>query len=371
MPTHTSKYDRILVSGGSGAIGAAVLRQLMQQYPQAEVVCVLRNSRSLERLSPFLEPSQLHRVRSVYVDLASDGQTDLNTAGLEKAQRCLAVHCAADVSWSKSERLLLPINVRGTERFADLALAASEHEPALIFLSTAFIEDGKPFRNAYEKTKLAAEALLQERFGARMQLGIVRCSLVVGSSTDGEILRFNGLYPLIRVVALAEVPCVIADPSYQVDTVPVDYVVAQIVACAQSLGDDCRFLSVVAATGSEGSLFIGDLVQRIASNANSFRAAIGADPLQPVSVIPQRQFRFLMRAAKSWEMAQRFSQVERISEVMSGYVVHGASGRAIRPGWLGSPAPAPASYIDTVIRYWLERNHDRVAANKQHSWQIG
>ncbi len=371
MPTPMPEYDRVLVSGGSGAIGAAVLRRLMQKYPAAEIVCVLRNIRSLERLASFLESSQLHRLRPVYLDLASEEPLDLNTVGLGKAQRCLAVHCAADVSWSKSERLLSPINIRGTERFAELALAASERQPALIFLSTAFIEDGKPFRNAYEKTKLAAETLLQERFGAKMHLGIIRCSLVVGSSIDGEILRFNGLYPLVRVVALAEVPCVIADASYQVDTVPVDYVVAQIIACGESLGNGCRFISTVAATGSERSLLIGDLVQCIASNANSFRAALGVEPLQPVSVIPQRQFRFLMRAAKSWEMAQRFSQVERISEVMSGYVVHGASGRAIRPSWLGSAAPAPAAYIDTVIKYWLERNHDRVAANKQHSWQIG
>jgi len=365
------KYDRVLVSGGSGAIGAAVLRQLMQQYPEAQIVCVLRNSRSLERLAPFLEPSRLHRLKSVFLDLAAEEPIDLNTVGLEKTQRCLAVHCAADVSWSKSERLLSPINVRGAERFAELALAASERQPALIFLSTAFIEDGKPFRNAYEKTKLAAETLLQERFGARMHLGIIRCSLVVGSSIDGEILRFNGLYPLVRVVALAEVPCVIADASYQVDTVPVDYVVAQIIACAQSLGEGCRFISTVAATGSERSLLIGDLVQCIASNANSFRAALGAEPLQPVSVIPQRQFRFLMRAARVGRWRRGSARWRESARFMSGYVVHGASGRAIRPSWLGSAAPAPASYIDTVIKYWLERNHDRVAANKQHSWQIG
>lgn len=342
----------------------------MKRYPAAEFVCVLRNERSYERLLLSLADGQSRRVKPLFLDLAAE---DPITAigGLGKARRCLAVHCAADVSWTKSERLVGPINVHGTRRFADLVLSAAVERPAFVFLSTAYIEDGKSFRNAYEKTKFDAEELLQQSFRDRLDVAIVRCSLVVGSSEDGAIPRFNGLYPLIRLVALSEVPCIIADATYRVDTVPIDYVAAEVAECAARLGDDCREIKIVAASGTDRSMSIARLVERILANTNDFRAAAGIEPVAPVSVISNRQFRFLMRAAKNWEMAERFDQVERISSVMAGYITHGESSGAIVPSWLRSPAPAPESYLDKVIQYWLAQNRERVVLNRKHVWQVG
>jgi thioester reductase-like protein len=364
-------FDRVMVSGASGTIGSVVTRDLMERYPLAEIVCILRNQRSLDRLRRVLTEAQQQRIKPLFADLVGEKPFDIDAFGSNKAQRCLAVHCAADVSWTKAERLLGPINVQGTQRFAELAVSASTEKPAFIFLSTAFIEEGKPFRNAYEKTKLEAEILLQEHFGDRLDKAIIRCSLVVGSSEDGAIPQFNGLYPLVRLVALAEVPCVIADPAYRVDTVPIDYVTAEIAQCAERLGRGAALIKTVAATGQDQAISIANLVKRILANTDSFRMTAGLGPVTPISVITNRQFRFLIRAAKSWEMAERFDQIERISSVMAGYITHGESGRAIRPGWLGSAAPAPESYIDKVIQYWLRQNSERVATNRQHVWQVG
>lgn len=366
-----SEFDRIVLSGASGAIGAVIARDLMRHYPAAQVICVLRNEQSLQRLTQILGPAQSARIVPIFADLASEISLERLTSPLGRARRCLAVHCAADVSWTKADRIMAPINVHGTARFAEIAMSMSREPPALVFLSTAFIAEDGPFRNVYEETKFKAERLLVERYGSRMHIAVVRCSLVVGSSADGAISRFNGLYPLIRLVALAEVPCLIADANYRLDTVPVDYVSREVMQCAELMATGREFIKVVAATGDHDALLLSELVERVLVNTREHRSKIGLGPPPPISVISNRQFQFLLKAAASWDMRDRFNQVERISAVMAGYVTHGETGRAITPVWLGSPAPPPHAYMDRIIRYWLDQHSDRVNSDRARLWQTG
>ena len=333
-------YDRIILSGASGAIGAYVLGELAASHPQSEIICLARGPASAAKIQENVGPDRWGRIRVINADLTRAEEMAAAGACLARANRVLAVHCAADVSWTKSERLLGPVNVEGARLFAELAIQTCQRRPVFVFLSTAFLSEDGAHRNAYEKTKLAAEVMLAERHGRDIDLAIVRCSLVVGDSSNGYISRFNGLYPLVRLVSLGEVPCVVAERDYKVDTVPVDFVAKQIAAVANS-DDIAEPRRLVAAAGGERSLGIVALVERIQTRANHMRRLHGKPPLPQVSVINSRQYRFLMRASATWNMTARFEKVEQISALMAGYIAHGETGRPITPVTAGSPAPDP------------------------------
>ncbi|MDP3745627.1 MAG: SDR family oxidoreductase [Phenylobacterium sp.] len=363
-------YDCVLISGASGAVGAFVIRELARSS-SLPLICLLRSPASLARLTEAVgsRSSLLDRIIPVYCDLTSDTQVAAAREAVGLRRRCLALHCAAEVSWTKPERLAAPINVEGTRRFAQLVVTISRERPSLVFLSTAFSAEDHPPRNAYEATKLLAERLLVDEFATRTYLAILKCSLVVGAADDGWMARFNGLYPLIRILALAEVPCVIAEPRYLLDTTPVDFVWRQMQLASETVGEARPLLRLVAGAGPD-ALSIEEVVSLTLDRANAARRAHNLPDLPEISVLSERKFRFLMSASKSWNLDHRFEKVEQISEIMNGYVVHGASGRRIVPQGLGEGSPRPADYLPRVIDHWIARNLDRVLRHATPDWLV-
>jgi thioester reductase-like protein len=363
----TPHFDRIVFTGASGAVGAHLVRDLAAAHPEAEIICIVRGESAATRLARAVGEDLLERLEVATADLTSAEAMESLTERTAPAGRVLAIHCAADVSWTKSERLLAPINVGGTECFAEYVRRTSVQRPCLVMLSTAFLSDEGAHRNAYEKTKLTAENLLLDGYARDVDLLIVRCSLIVGASSNGHVSRFNGLYPLVRLVALAEVPCVVADRRYKIDVVPVDFVASEIRTGIEQCVASGSPLRIVAAAGDEKSIDIGVLVREIQARTNRMRQRHGLDDAPSVSVISRRQYDFLMRASETWDMGSRFEKVEQISALMEGYIAHGESGRAIEPLTISPPLFA-SDYLDNVIDYWLDQNLARVLAAGQPQW---
>ena len=359
-------YDAIILSGASGAVGSFLVRELTEHWPQ-KLICVLREPASMDRLRKAVGDDMAARVIPVYADLTKDEDAAAAQAVVGMHHRCLAIHCAGDVSWTKSQRLVGPINIDGTRRFAQLAVEASRNRPAIIFLSTAFCSDDAEPRNAYEATKLQAERMLLDDFSARAYLATIRCSLVVGSQSDGWIARFNGLYPMMSLIAMAEVPCLIAERTYTVDTVPIDIVWREIELAARRLSDANPVLRLIVASGNN-AIRLAKFAEITSARVNDTRAAEGLGALPQISIISERQFRFLMKASKSWDMEQQFSKVEQISDIMAGYIAHGGSGRDIEPRLLGNAMPIPESYMPSVVDYWIGRNRSRVLVDRVPEW---
>lgn len=359
-------YDAIILSGASGAVGSFLVRELTEHWPQ-KLICILREPASMDRLRKAVGDDMAARVIPVYADLTKDEDAAAAQAVVGAHRRCLAIHCAGDVSWTKSQRLVGPINIDGTRRFAQLAVEASRERPAIIFLSTAFCSDDAEPRNAYEATKLQAEHMLLDDFSARAYLATIRCSLVVGSQSDGWIARFNGLYPMMSLIAMAEVPCLIAERTYTVDTVPIDIVWREIELAARQLSDANPVLKLIVASGSN-AIRLAKFAEITSARVNDTRAAEGLGALPQISIISERQFRFLMKASKSWDMEQQFSKVEQISDIMAGYIAHGGSGRDIEPRLLGNAMPMPESYMPSVVDYWIGRNRPRVLVDRVPEW---
>jgi thioester reductase-like protein len=357
-------FDAVLISGASGVLGSFAVRELLREF-SCPIYCLLRSPMSFTKLTNSLGKMAISRIRPLFADLTSCAEMEA-LAGSLNSKRLLGIHCAADVSWTRSEVLLRPVNEAGTRRFAELLLAASQQVPTLCFLSTAYVEAGQQPRNAYELTKGAAEAMLTKEYGARLALYILKCSLVVGSSEDGWIGRFNGLYPLVRIVAHADVPCLIAEPGYCLDTVPIDFVWREICAGAALARPSAPIYATAAAGNSAISLI--ELAHGIQRETNMVRRANGLSSLPEISIIPERKFKFLMTAAKTWGLESRFAKVEQISQLMSGYLLHAATARRIEPTSLTGQPPDPRNYLAGCIRYWLEQNIGSVLRDRSPEW---
>jgi thioester reductase-like protein len=361
----TIPYDQVILTGATGALGSHLLSELLLAYPK--VVCLANSQRSVERLAA--QASGLRgRLKIVQWDLRDSDRIDAVAATIGKVSRLLVIHCAAEVSWTKPDRMVLPLNLDGTRHVAELAQKICLTTPTLVFLSTAYCEEGFVCRNAYERSKLAAERLLLTEFAAHMRVAIIKCSLIVGNSYDGRITQFNGVYPLVRVVASAEIPCLIADSDYELDLVATDIVSKEIAAAVNQL-EHQRVVRLTVAAGPN-SLKLSSFVAAVSARTNHLLEQHGLLPLHPFSVLTERQFRFLMKASGSWDLAERFNKVEQISEIMQGYIVHGRTGRAIKPELLCDDHPSIDNYVDVVIDYWLEQNHRHVLRTSPPSWAL-
>jgi len=357
--------EAVFISGATGALGSEIVKNAISTTSH-DIVCFTHRT-STARVNELIPAQARSRVRFVQCDLSDPNSIVSATQHLSRYENLTGIHCAADISWSKSHRLIDPLNIQGTQDFAELISRLSVQKPKFIFVSTAYVEDGA-FRNAYEASKSSAEQILKTRFQEKLRLGIVRPSLIVGSSANGRITRFNGLYPLLRVIALAEVPCVIAEPSYNVDMVPVDFVSDAVFETIELLGH--KNLVTARVISSDKAINVCDLIEVIRERANNFRRAVGAWEVPKISVINERQFRFLMDAAGSWNLTARFDLVDRISRIMAGYISHGKSDFQLSQSNYSKMAPFPQEYLPRVTDFWLHENESRIKQAPIPSWMI-
>jgi nucleoside-diphosphate-sugar epimerase len=148
----------------------------------------------------------------------------------------VTIHAAASTRWTQTQDEALLSNVTSTEALRSV-LGNGGH---LIYVSTAFVEDvhdhraqRSGFRNWYEWSKAEGERAAKS---LTPSVAVVRPSLIIGRSTDGEIARYNGFYSLLRAVVRGLAPVAIGRPDAPIDMVPVDIVAAAIVAAMDTCG---------------------------------------------------------------------------------------------------------------------------------------
>ncbi len=354
--------ERVILTGASGGLGFAVLMTALRRGAQL-VVCILRSEAAWAKVKAELPADTLGRVTVRFADLTSDAQVQALHGRLPQPDApTLAVHCAAEVSWTKSSRLVVPLNVGGACRFADLILADCRQHTKFAFVSTAYADDGETPRNAYEASKCEAEHRLVDEYGKRLNLRVVRPSLIVGDSRSGHILRHHGIYPLLRLIALAEVPCLIAEDTSRIDIVPVD-------AVANELLDVESWRPTTTIAAGERALSVGEFVRMVQDLRDDWRRRRDCVALPQISVINRRQYDFLMHAAGSWGLSEQFAKVQAIASIMDGYVRHGETGRPLRPKAMIRPPIAPSALLPVVFKAWADRQGARLADAPSPTWR--
>ena len=166
-----NKKPTVLITGGSGFLGAALLRELLKK--RGRETLTPGEIRIFDTRPPEAAPDP--RIRFVHGDIRSAGALDKACAGVD-----LVFHCAALVDWGQAPRSrIYDINVNGTRNVIGAARRAGVG--ALVHTSTMdVLYDGRPitrgdetrpypkkFTMAYAETKALAERAVLEADGTR------------------------------------------------------------------------------------------------------------------------------------------------------------------------------------------------------------
>lgn len=138
--------DKILVTGGTGLVGAHLLINLVQQ--NKSVKAIYRNEKSLQKAKQIfayykLSANFFNQIEWIQADI-------LDVKDLEEAvEDCSVVyHCAAMISFHpKDAKLMYEINVKGTKNLVDVCLQSPHLQSFVYVSSTAAVG-----RNSYDIT---------------------------------------------------------------------------------------------------------------------------------------------------------------------------------------------------------------------------
>lgn len=245
---------RILLTGATGFLGVTVLAGLLER-PGTEVVCLVRAAsveQARSRLAAAFAAATGSALPAVRVRIAL-GDLALPALGLGRrdfewlsAEVDLAIHCGAEVNWSKPYHALRAVNVLSVLELARLCCA--RRRKPLLFVSTLAVcyAHGAPDRVdedadmspylagmplAYAQAKCVGERLLARLAERGLPVTIVRSGLIAADSRTG---RSNPDDLLCRLLLSAARTGIAPDVDWQVDACPVDFVAAVLVALACS-----------------------------------------------------------------------------------------------------------------------------------------
>ena len=115
-------------------------------------------------------------------------------------------HLAAVYDLAVPPEIARRVNVDGTANVVDLCHSLPRLR-RLQYVSTCYVSgryagefgedvlaEGQPFRNHYESTKYDAEQLVRDAMAGGLPATIYRPGIVVGDSTTGETLKYDGPY---------------------------------------------------------------------------------------------------------------------------------------------------------------------------------
>ncbi len=368
----------LFLTGGTGFIGAELLRRLIATHPDGVVCCLVRarDAHQLEarrqKLLDYagLAPADAERV------LAVAGDTVREDLGLGSAYGRLArdvteiYHAAASTKFDLSLEDAQAVNREGARHVLAFARAAQDAGGLrrLHHVSTAYVagdlegeiaEDDVPsapgFRNTYEQTKWESEQLLAPG-AAGVPVTCYRPSIVVGDSHSGRTLHFRVLYDPMRWVYSGKMAILPCRPQVRLDVVPVDYVCDAMLALGAQ--DETEGGLYHLTSGAEGAMSIAQMVDGAVAVANRYHAEIGAEPIERPTVVSADDIdsapaeereklgklfdlgRMVMGTHVPYMLTEQLFDTARTREALRG---------------TGVACPPLPSYFDRIVRWGVER----------------
>lgn len=259
-----------VITGGTGAVGAALILELLAQDPSSNVVGLVRANddeaaarRLRQNLADAAEAygcaevvvAAASRVRAVAADIAAPVcgvSPDRVTRG-----RAVVWHAAGSAQFQDKRRDVINLqNVEGTVNVLDLAgrLGAAE----VNYVSSAQVhgsrtgviaetDDGhaRTVCNVWEASKVAAEQQVRRwSKTAGTPVRVLRLALISGHSGTNRVFSRQGMYAVTRALLATRILCgmsgmpvqaadltVVAHPEATVNMIPVDIAARNLVAC--------------------------------------------------------------------------------------------------------------------------------------------
>jgi thioester reductase-like protein len=224
----------ILLTGATGFLGSALLRQLLDTSA-ATIVCLVRATSA-----PL--PVESPRIRSLVGDI-SRPRLGLNEADYRALTRDIdaVCHAAASVNWVHSYATLRSANVSGTIELLRLSFAAGAPFHFVSSLSACYSTSGarlvdetfdalpelRGIHLGYAQTKVVAETLVRAAGRRGLPVRIYRPALISGHSQTGAFNTDDIITALVKgCIHMGVAP----DLDWQLDSHPVDFVAGAIVA---------------------------------------------------------------------------------------------------------------------------------------------
>ena len=352
----------ILITGGTGAVGAEVLDLLSGSLPNERIVAISRKDRE----------SLPAGVTIVKADLM-DWRPSSSEATMLFDDVTHIIHMAADVRWNQPVEQAMAANAETTANLLELSKRFAKKLRRLVYVSTAFVDsydhtdktpklvfDGSYYNNTYEYSKARGEDYVAQ---AQLPFSIVRPSLVIGSAESGEVARFNGLYQVVRQIALGLAPAIVGEPTAVIDIVPVDVVARAIRDAAFQEKLDGKILMCA---GLDKSPDLNAILSITVSELNAFRTRLGVERVQLPPFVPlgtyERLYKPMMKEAMSDSVRRSFMQMEAFFPYLNR-----VSALKARPDAEVYEVPNFDKYYAKCVAVWCARNA-KVALTPPRTW---
>ena len=222
----------MLVTGGTGAIGAELVRRLAAAPPVDRIV-VLTRVPAGERQQRLLE---LWRAGArVPVELVAGSLTTLAESAQEiRGDVTHVLHLAADTRFSAPPEQSRAVNVHGTAAVLDFARACPRLA-AIAAVSTVYVaglrtgtvrEDELAheagFANAYEASKHEMEQLARAAM-RELPISVYRLSTAIGQDGTGEVASLNAFHTALRLMYGGLVPMIPGSRDTPIDVISTGY----------------------------------------------------------------------------------------------------------------------------------------------------
>ena len=273
----SSELSNILITGGTGFVGKAVVARLLNQPWVGRIFLLARPQRgrpASERVEQQLKvmfgaeraKEMSHRIVAIAGDLTSPGLgISPEDMTLLKSDCHQILHCGASTDFAASLAEARVINLEGTRYVLTVAddLRRDGVLRRVDYVSTAYVagaagrvvketdlDMGQGFQSPYEQSKFEAENLIHA-WKRDYPVTIHRPSIVVGQSYNGYTPHFKVLYWPLMILARNMAQFFVCNPGSYLDVVPVDYVADAIVALLPNREAEERTFLLTAGLGKE------------------------------------------------------------------------------------------------------------------------